>query len=45
MSNLKIEIQGRKSIIELNGKTSEHKTAFIKKMTVNDLLLYLETIK
>lgn len=37
--NLIINIDGRKTTIEYNGKTTEHKTAFIKKMTVNDLLL------
>jgi len=39
--NLKIDIQKQKTFIDCNGKKTEHKTVFIKKMTVNDLLLYV----
>lgn len=33
---------GRTTTIYYNGIKSQHKTAFIKKLTVNDLLLMLE---
>ena len=39
--SLKIDIQGRKTFIDCNGKKTEHNTVFIKKMTVNDLILYV----
>ena len=39
--SLKIDIQGNKTFIDCNGKKTEHRTVFIKKMTVNDLLLYV----
>ena len=42
---LSIKTEGRKTTIEFNGTKSEHKTAFIKRMTVNDLLLYLDRDK
>ena len=38
---LTIEIQGRKTIVEHNGKTTEHNTVFLKKLTVNDFINYI----
>lgn len=36
-----IEIKGRITKVTYNGKTTEHKTAFLKKLTVNDFLNYI----
>ena len=45
MTEILVKIEGRKTEIEINGEKSDHKTAFIKRMTVNDLLLYLDQPK
>jgi len=34
------EIKGRKTLITHNGKSMELKTAFLKRMTVNDFIEY-----
>jgi hypothetical protein len=39
--HIEIYIQGRKTIVCCNGKEKEIKTAFFKKLTVNDMLLYI----
>lgn len=37
-----IKIEGRKTTVQMNGEEIEYKTAFLKKMTVNDFLLYTQ---
>lgn len=39
---LQIEVIKRKTLITHNGITTEHKTTWIKNMTVNDLINTLE---
>ena len=36
-----IEIQGRKTLVNYNGKETEHNTVFLKKLTVNDFINYI----
>ena len=38
---LKIKVEGRKLIATYNGKTTEHKYAFFRKLSFNDAFLYL----
>lgn len=37
---IKINIQGRKTIVWSNGKQMEMKTAFLKRFTMNDFIEY-----
>lgn len=37
-----IELLGRKTKVSYNDKSSEHNTVWLKKLTLNDLLLLIE---
>ena len=39
---LTITIEGRKSIVNLDGKEEEMKTTFLKQMKLNDLIEYIK---
>ncbi|WP_299116883.1 hypothetical protein [uncultured Winogradskyella sp.] len=38
-----LTLEGRKTKVTINGKTVEHKTAFLNKLSFKDALLYLES--
>lgn len=37
------KFEGQKTTVTMNGKTTEHKTNFLKKFNFNDVLLYVES--
>lgn len=39
---INLQIKGRKTELEYNGKKSTHKTVYLKSLTVNDFLTMLE---
>lgn len=38
-----LNLDGRKTSVTINGKTVEHKTAFINKLSFKDALLYMQS--
>lgn len=39
---LTLEITGRKTTATYNGKQTEHKTSFLKKLSLSDIINYLK---